>query len=210
MGEVGSLAALSQGVSGLSSAANGYSQYTAFNAQGRAQRNLSNVNAQMADLQAADAIRRGGKTATLIREQGAQIEGQQRVGLAAGGVDVNSGTAAQIQSDTKTLTEMDALQAQNNAALEALGYKMESTNLTAQGQMARISGRLQGGQSLISGGMGFARDSMMAAALYNKYHIHVPVDTKGPLGKEHLDPEWHLPNNPIGIDQGSGVPSDVG
>lgn len=191
MGEAGSSAALAQGVGGLSSAAGGYAQSRAYLSQGKYVGAISDVNAKLADLQAADAIRRGKNEAALVGERGLQVQQQQRTQLAAGGVDVNSGNAAAIQEGTGAMSYLDQLRVTNNAALEAIGYKMEAINLTGQGRMARISGRANSNASLISGGMGFAKDALMGAAIYSKYKIHVPVQPRSGLPKENLEPEWY-------------------
>ena len=58
---------------------------------GQAQQQLMQYNAEVASAQAADAIKRGDVAASRRLTQTKQTIGAQRVGLAAQGVEVNSG-----------------------------------------------------------------------------------------------------------------------
>jgi hypothetical protein len=50
---------------------------------------------------------------------------QQRTGFAAGNVDINSGTAAQLQRNTQAQGNMDLMTLRANAAREAWGYQVQ-------------------------------------------------------------------------------------
>lgn len=167
-------AGVSQGVGGAMALENGIIQAHAYSRQGSYQRSLSNINARMAQMQAVDAVQRGRQTAGMLGNRGAQIEAKQRVAQAASGTDVNSGTNASIQANTQALSRIDQLTAANNAALEAIGFKMQASNLTSQGRMAYIAGRGNAGQSIISGGMGFAKGITTGMATYDKYRVRAP------------------------------------
>lgn len=93
-------------------------------------------NAGIADIQAADATRRGTLDANNLNSQTRQLAGSQRATLAASGVDVNSGTAAAIVDETYILGERDATTIRNNAALEAFGFQTQAADLRQQGAMA--------------------------------------------------------------------------
>lgn len=99
------------------------------------------MNADIADEQAKDAIARGAEAEQRSRADTRGALGEQRVGFAAQGVDLASGSAADVQGDTAYLGELDALTIRNNAKREAWGYTVEGTNYRAQGQLARVGGR---------------------------------------------------------------------
>lgn len=104
---------------------------------------LMDYNAQIADLQAADALERGALSEEHYREMVRGVIGQQRAGFAAQGVDVASGSALDVQADAAQLGELDALQIRQNAMREAWGYKVQAYDLRARGEIARKTGQAQ-------------------------------------------------------------------
>lgn len=99
------------------------------------------VNADIADAQAEDAIARGAEAEQRSRADTRGTIGAQRVAFAAQGIDIASGSAADVQGDTAYLGELDALTIRNNAKREAWGYTVEAMNYRAQGRLARLGGR---------------------------------------------------------------------
>lgn len=101
---------------------------------------LADFNAQVAELQAEDAIVRGQEEQQRFRTRVRGAIGSQRVGFAASNIDVNYGSAADVQADAAYLGELDALTIMGNAAREAWGYKMGAEDLRRRGQLAREEG----------------------------------------------------------------------
>lgn len=101
---------------------------------------LADYNANVATLQADDAIARGVEEEQRFRTKVRASIGAQRVGFAAGNIDVSSGSAADVQADAAYLGELDALTISGNAAREAWGYKTQAEDLTRRGQIARQEG----------------------------------------------------------------------
>lgn len=83
-------------------------------------------NAALKDQAANDTIASGNTSADWQRVRTGQAIGTQRAVQAANGIDVNSGSAAQLQDDTAMIGELDALTIQNNAAREAYGYRIQA------------------------------------------------------------------------------------
>ena len=76
----------------------------------------------------------------LVREQAqrqntASLIGSQRAMLAGAGLDVNSGSPLDVQSDSAKLGELNAQTIRHNAALEAYGYQTQASNFSAQSQL---------------------------------------------------------------------------
>lgn len=109
-------------------------------AQGEATAQANLQNAAFAEEAANDAIARGGMDEDQQRLATRAAIGTQRAGFAANGVDVNSGSAADIQDDTAALGELDALTIRNNAAREAWGYRTQAQ----QGRLAAANARSSG------------------------------------------------------------------
>lgn len=121
--------------------------------QGDYQKMVGDTNARLATMQAQDATTRGDRTAGQIQRQGKQMIGSQRAALAAQGVDVNSGSAADVQAGTAAMTAHDALTAKNNAWREAWGYQVQANQSSAAGQFAKIAGDSSANNTILTGGM---------------------------------------------------------
>lgn len=109
-------------------------------------------NAAYADAAANDSIKRGGVAEDQQRLQTKAAIGTQRAGFAANGVDVNSGSAANIQDDTAQLGEFDALTIRNNAAREAWGYRTQSQTYQTSAKTAVASAKNNMFGSLLGAG----------------------------------------------------------
>lgn len=125
-----------------------YGQYQA----GKTNQKLMNVNAQIADWQADDALDRGREAASRHRAEVRRLTGSQRARLAAQGIDIDSGSALDIQLDTAGLGERDALEIENAARREAWGYKVQAQDYRTRGQIARYEGKQQAIGTLLTTG----------------------------------------------------------
>jgi hypothetical protein len=119
--------------------------------QGKLQRDLSNRQARLSRIGAKQAIKDGMVQARIARLAGAQTQGQQKAGFAGQGVNVGTGTAAAVQSDTARLVELDALQIQNNAAREAWGLRTQNRFQKYQGDLAYSNGKVAAFTSIGNG-----------------------------------------------------------
>lgn len=117
------------------------SQASAIEKQGDFESMLYGRNADQAERQAKDAVARGEETAYGITRGAEQLRGAQRAALAASGVDIDSGSAADVQSSDLTLSALDAKRVRLNAAREAAGYTTEAETDRMMGDFARRSGK---------------------------------------------------------------------
>ncbi len=101
---------------------------------------LADYNAEVALLQAEDAVARGSEEESRFRAGVRGIIGAQRAATAAGNVDVGFGSALDVQADAAYLGELDALTIRTNAAREQWGYQVEAEDLTRRAQIARKEG----------------------------------------------------------------------
>lgn len=128
------------------------------NAQGRYQAQVADQNARLA----ADAARRetDATNEKLVQHyrQVSALEGQQRVAMAAGGIDLGFGNAADLQADTHMLAQEDSRRIYDQGAQSVLGYNIESANHRAQASASRqaatgalINGAFEMGSTALSG-----------------------------------------------------------
>lgn len=101
-------------------------QAEALELQGEYQKEMFMRNAKFAGQNADDAIARGDIVSQDLRNQTKRLIGSQRAAMAAQGIDIESGSALQIQADTKYMSELDVAKIKANAIREAYGYKMEA------------------------------------------------------------------------------------
>lgn len=119
--------------------------------QANAIEDQADFEAQLAELAAEDAVSRGNLAARQRERQARRTIGAQRAALAANGVDVNSGTAADLQADEAALGALDAQTIRNNAAREAWGYRAQSSIDTRGAKNAAAGIRNQSVSTLLTG-----------------------------------------------------------
>lgn len=139
----------------------------ALRSQGAYQKQQYEFNAQMADMQAADAIRRGDKEASQVKARGKKMIGSQRAALAAQGIDVNSGSAADIQEETDVFSTEDAMTVRSNAWREAFGFRAQAMEARNSGAFAELAANNKASNTLLTGGMKAA--GHLAQAGYYSY-----------------------------------------
>lgn len=123
--------------------------------QGAFNASMLTGNAAFKEQAAQDAIAAGNTSADWQRVRTGQAIGTQRSAQAANGIDVNSGSASQLQDDTAMLGELDALTIQNNAAREAYGYRVQANQDRLNAAQAKVNAGNQATGSIL-GGLGSA------------------------------------------------------
>lgn len=128
-------------------------QSQALEAQGKYQKQQAETNARLAEMQAEDSIKRGDKAAGRYKASVSQAIGKQRAALAAQGIDVNSGSASEVQAETARIGTEDVMTIKNNAWREAWGFKVSALNSRSEGAMAELAGKNAADATLLSGGL---------------------------------------------------------
>lgn len=112
-------------------------QANAVRAQGAFEEAAANRNANMADRQATDAIARGDIASNIRGRHVREAVGADRAAAGASGLDLSSGSAADVQTNEATLGALDIATIRNNAAREAWGYTSQATEYRYRGKVAR-------------------------------------------------------------------------
>ncbi len=119
------------------------------------QAQVANNNAIIEKQNAAYAASAGAAHAEQSGLQERERLAQLRAGIAANGLDVNSGTPADLQESQHVLGSLNTRTASNNAALETYGYESKATGFTAEGKIKkaeatfdRVSGFVNAAASL--------------------------------------------------------------
>lgn len=177
------MAALSSMIAGFASLGEGIAGAGAARAQGDYQRFIAEINAGLAEKQAAEIEARGEQEYMQQMRKVRAISGSQRVGLAASGVDVGAGSAVALQEETLEEGAMDAMRIKNNAYKEAMGVRMSAISTRTEGEFARVAGMQQAGASLLTGGLraagGFAEAYGARAKFSGQDRISVGQYSRG-------------------------------
>jgi hypothetical protein len=130
-----------QGIGGVGQAFGAYYQAQGQKTALKLQARMAEINAQIAQGQARDALMRGERQEQGSRMQAAQLKSSQRAAMAASGIDLGSETSAAILTSTDYLSEMEANTIKANALREAWGYRMEAVGQRGEAGMARATAR---------------------------------------------------------------------
>jgi len=139
--------------------------------QAKAQQNAANYNARIAQnnaIIAEENVRKaqieGAKEEQIQRNKTANMIGTQRATLGASGVDINSGTSADLQASTASMGYEDLLTIRGNSQAkqdqlhqQATDFTNESAMKIAEGRNARKAGNLQTAQTALSTATNFAQ-----------------------------------------------------
>ena len=113
---------------GIGMIAGGKSKAAAANYQAQ----VANNNAVIAEQNAEYAINAGLTKAGNVSMKGAATGAKIKTAQAASGLDVNTGSAVEVQASQRELDKLDAETVLHNASLDAYGYRTQATNFEAQ------------------------------------------------------------------------------
>lgn len=113
----------------------------AANQEGKYEQGVANLNAKLEEGKRSDAQQRGSLEQMRHWRQVAQRQSAQRAQLAASGVDVNFGSAFDVQEDTAMIGGEDSAIIEQNTTNEVRGYDINAMNYRTQGKAARFRGK---------------------------------------------------------------------
>lgn len=156
-------------VSGVVAAGGAVMQGQAQAKQAKYQAAVETNNATIAGWQAEDATARGKIEEQRQRLATARLRGAQRAGMAANGVEIDSGSPLDVLMDTAQLGELDALTIRSNAEREAYGLRNQQSNLTAQSALTSMAGKNARTASYISAGSTLLSTAATAGDRHQQY-----------------------------------------
>ena len=122
--------------------------------------------AALTDSARADVLRQGAQAAGRARMEGSQVLAAQRTAAGASGIATDSGSVLNLMADSRLMSELDAQQAENNAAREAWGLEVESLRQRQQASFVRRSGKAQEASTLLTTGGNVATGAVNAWGRY--------------------------------------------
>lgn len=146
------------GIKALGSLSSSFAQSKATSAQGDYESSIYESNARLKDMMAADAVKRGAAEAIKAKQASKRLIGSQRAALGAQGIDIESGSALDIQKETASLGAEDALNIKNNAWRESWGYQVQANDLRGRAEMSRLTAKAKSKNTLLTGGLSAVKD----------------------------------------------------
>mgnify|MGYP003479613917 FL=1 len=89
---------------------------------------IADTNARIAELGAQSVLNQGQQEIGRVTMQAGRVKSAQRVALAANGVDLGEGNAAELQASTDIMKEIDRNTVEANAVRSAWGYRTQAVN----------------------------------------------------------------------------------
>lgn len=105
------------------------------------QAQVARNNAITAEQNKEYALESGDAQATAVSLKGANAGGRLKAAQAANNIDVNSGSAKEVQTGQKIASRLDTLTTENNALLQAYGYQTTANSDTAQASIDEATGK---------------------------------------------------------------------
>lgn len=131
--------------------------------------NLADINARVAESAAQQTLLTGQREEQRSMIATANLKGTQRASLAANGVDLGEGSAANILTTTDVMGEVDASTIQANAIRSAFGQRTQAVNQTNQALTSRASASsINPGQAMTTSLLGSAGSVAGNWYQYNK------------------------------------------
>ena len=146
------------GVQSLGTAMTSYSQAKALESEGKFNAAIYESNARMQELRAEDSIRRGNVEAKKAKQAAARLIGSQRATMGAQGIDIESGSALDIQMETASFGAEDALTIKNNAWREAWGLRASAVDYYGKGRFEKLTAESKAKNTILTGGLTIAKN----------------------------------------------------
>lgn len=135
-------------ITAVATVAQGYQQKQA----GKFQEDVAKYNARNLENQAEKVRAKGVEEENILRRQAADLKAEQRAAFGALGIEIDAGSALEVQRSSEILAEVDALRIRSNFEEKALSLEEEASMIRAQGAEAK-----QAGKELFTGSiLGFA------------------------------------------------------
>lgn len=96
----------------------------------RFQADMHDINARILEGSAQSALDQGQRQIGQLTLRAGQLKSRQRAAMAANGIDLGEGSAAEVQASTDIMKQIDVNQISLNATLAANGLRTQSVNQT--------------------------------------------------------------------------------
>lgn len=125
------------------------------------QADLSDINSRILEQGAQSALLQGQHETMRVTMRAGQVKAGQRASMAANGIDLGVGSAAEVVASTDIMKEVDTNTIKANAVRSAFGYRTQAVGAKNEGIMARAQA---GGINPLASGVGTLLSSAESVA----------------------------------------------
>jgi hypothetical protein len=134
--------------------------------QAKYEADIADSNARLAEISAQSALMQGDQEIARSSLRYGKLKGAQRASLAANGIDLGEGSAAEVQAETDLYNEMDMNTLRANALRQAFGYRTQGVNshneaIVKRSTAGSINPGMAAGSSFLTGASQFATNQYM-------------------------------------------------
>lgn len=130
---------IAQGVGNTISALGSFGLTSTQNAIAQSQANIARINAQTMMRAYESTLRASERDIQKTTMAAGRTKSSQRAALAANGIAIGEGSAAELQASTDIVKEIDVNQIRSNALNQAWGYRMQAANFNGQALQAEAA-----------------------------------------------------------------------
>jgi len=134
-------------IAAVAAVSEGYSQQQ----EGKFKNNVAKYNARNLENEATQTRNKGTEEENAHREKVQQLISQQTATIGASGIDINSGSPLQMQTDAATMGEVDALRIRSNYGDAANALSDKANLVLSEGAYAQSAGNRAFGNSILAG-----------------------------------------------------------
>jgi len=173
---------------GITSAFGAYGQASTQRANLGAQAAVAEANARISELGAQAELADSNQRIANATQRYGQLKSSQRAAMAANGIAIDQGSAADVLASTDELKAQDRATLETQAARAAFGQRMQATNQRSQAAMARANA------SAINPAMAFGTSLLGSAGSVAEswYRFKGGGNTTGGTLTGNGDPIWGL------------------
>ena len=136
---LGNASLAGMGIGALGSAVGTYQQAKSAKANLRYQAAMAEINQRLAQMSAEQTMTQGQQQVAASTMRYGQLKGKTRAALAANGVDLGVGSAAEVQASNDIIKDIDKNTIEANAIRSAWGYRIQADNAASEALMGRAS-----------------------------------------------------------------------
>lgn len=114
-------------------------------------RDIANMNAEFAELDAYDAIKEGYSNQARYQSVIDQTISQQNLAITASGSELGYGTTGDIQAESEFIAELNLMEIEKRAQEKALGYTQQARQFRMGSELAFAQSEIRAEQALYSG-----------------------------------------------------------
>lgn len=114
-------------------------------------RDIADMNAEFAELDAYDATTEGFTQQARYQSVIDTTLADQQAIMTAQDIDVNYGSAASVAAETKMMGQLNMMEIEKRAQEQALGYKRQARDIRLGSSIQQADAKTRAGQAMLSG-----------------------------------------------------------